>query len=100
MKCPKCNIGMMLQYTRTDHGDDYAVWACSNCQYGLTTLNGKEVPWDYLCAFCHEHYFHIQTDDHTPLAELICPKCAKKMGIEVQTHPDEPEDEENVAFGC
>ena len=48
----------------------------------------------YLCAFCHKHFEHVQTPDHTPLAELICLPCAKKMSIEVQTHP---EDDENVS---
>lgn len=54
----------------------------------------------YLCAFCHKHYEHEQTDDHTPLAKLICRPCAKKMHIELQTHPDDPEDDEIAPFGC
>ena len=45
----------------------------------------------YLCAFCHKHFELEYTDDHTPLAKLICLPCAKKMGIEVQTHPDNPD---------
>jgi len=53
-----------------------------------------------LCSFCYKHFEHTQTDDHSPLAELICPKCCKKMGIEVQTHPKDPEDDEIDSFGC
>jgi len=54
----------------------------------------------YLCSFCYKHFEHTQTDDHTPLAELICKPCAKKMGIELQTHPEDPEDDESNSFGC
>lgn len=54
----------------------------------------------YRCAFCGKDFQHIHTDDHTPLAELICPKCCKKFGIEVQTHPDNPENEDNLFSGC
>lgn len=52
------------------------------------------------CAFCGIVYHHIHTPDHTPLAKLICPKCRKRMGIEVQTHPDDPEDDDVAYFGC
>jgi len=54
----------------------------------------------YRCAYCGKDYEHTQTDDHTPLAELICPLCCKKMGIEVQTHPPEPENDDEPFWGC
>jgi len=55
---------------------------------------------EWLCAFCHKTWVCIITKDHTPLAKLICPNCCKKMGIEVQTHPLEPENEDNPFSGC
>ena len=100
MKCPKCNAAMLLQMRWPIDGRDCECWECPNCHNDLATLDGQPVKWDYLCAFCHHKYFHVQTEDHTPLAELICPKCAKKMDIEVQTHPDNPENEDNLFSGC
>lgn len=54
----------------------------------------------YICAFCRKQYYLKLTDDHTPLATLICPGCAHGMGIEVQTHPPEPEDDNDGFSRC
>jgi len=54
----------------------------------------------YRCAFCGKDFHLVMTDDHTPLAELICPKCCEKMDIEVQTHPPDDKNDNNPFFCC
>ncbi len=54
----------------------------------------------YICAYCTDEFDLDYTDDHTPLARLICPVCCKKHGIEVQTHPPDDEEAEDGFYGC
>jgi len=100
MKCPDCKKDMYVGWLAPNDNAHIPAYMCPSCDYRGSTPAGREKERLYHCAFCSKPYKHIQTDDHTPLAELICPKCAKKMGIEVQTHPDDPEDDNIVAFGC
>jgi uncharacterized protein (DUF983 family) len=100
MNCPKDNAKMQAAYIdRKDH-KAALVWVCPKCYHETRIPTSHPLKLKYLCAFCHERYSHVQTEDHTPLATLVCPHCAKKMGLELQTHPDNPEDAENPYVGC
>ena len=100
MKCPKDNAQMQAAYIDRLKHKAVLVWICPECYHETRVPTLHPLRLKYLCAFCHEHYSHVQTEDHTPLAKLICPTCAKKMSIELQTHPDEPENEDSPFSGC
>ena len=100
MKCPKCSHANPPIYIDGPEDDKYVFYACADCGHEYTRDYGRSGPKTYRCAFCGKDFQHVQTEDHTPIAELICPKCAKKMDIEVQTHPDNPENEDNLFSSC
>ena len=100
MKCPKCDSDMFLAYTEAPRLQTLAVWVCTRCYYEQAVRRKRPLKLEYDCAFCGNPFRHIQTDDHTPLAELICQQCADGMGIELQTHPDDPENEDNPFSIC
>jgi len=100
MKCPKCEANMFLVHIDQPLGQTLVLWVCPDCHHERPPRRHRRLKLQYLCAFCHKLYAHIQTSDHTPLAELICPKCAKEMHIELKTHPDEPENEDNSFSSC
>lgn len=100
MKCPKCTTLMFLGWLERKNHATLVVWVCPNCGGEKKTPQRQWAEQEYLCAFCHEYYHHTHTEDHLPIAKLICPPCAKKMHIELQTHPKDPENEDNPFFGC
>ena len=100
MKCPKCKTEMLLGWLEQKDHATLVVWVCPDCHHEKKTHRRQSVRTEYLCAFCHGYYHHTQTEDHLPIAELICPPCAKNMHIDLQTHPNEPENEDNPFPSC
>lgn len=100
MKCPNDNKEMLFGWQEQENDATQLVWVCPQCRHEHRAPLRRWAEQEYLCAFCQEYFHHTHTEDHTPLAKLICPKCAKKMHIELQTHPDEPENGSNAFFGC
>ena len=100
MKCPICHTDMFLAFLEPEDQRPFTAWICPECDWGRAYPTENTVERLYHCAYCTKEYKHIQTDDHTPLAELICPVCAKALDLELQTHPFDPEDDEIVPLGC
>ena len=100
MKCPKDKAQMQAAYVEREKHAANLVWICPECYHETREPAVQPLKLKYLCAFCHEYYSHIQTGDHTPLAKLVCPECAKKMGLELQTHPPEEDCDDDAPFGC